>query len=377
MVRGGLELCGGAFHLPRRAGSQLARRLGLLRGVTQLLRQLFHQIHGICAILHHRGQVVNEPGDPGRQAVDLPYVVVGPVGGSIREVPNGVLGLARPLGERLHPLRELIRGAPEIRLGLIDEIMEDIQLIQQLPRPSLVVEQTHFRLQLSGNAAHVLPTQNGAGVGATVQIPGLPPGDAADVVAHMGIAHRAGVDAALQDSRGEAGDAADVGAGRHIFRRVELLRIEVLQAHLRVHLGGVDAAAVLALDDAAQILSGDAAHIVFSCDRAGKGAVDDLALGLVDARQAADGVCAADLPRKAAVTHRSPVAAGQAADGVLPVGGSSAAFHGQVLHHAGGLDVTEQPPHIAAAGDGHAGDGVSLAFKGAAKGGDGSEFPLL
>ena len=44
-----------------------------------------------------------------------------------------------------------------------------------------------------------------------------------------------------------------------------------------------------------------------------------------------------------------------------------------IPHGAGGLYVAEQAPHIAAAGDGQARDGVALPLKGAAKGGDGGK----
>ena len=129
----------------------------------------------------------------------------------------------------------------------------------------------------------------------------------------MRVSHRSGVDAALQDAGGKAADAADIGADGYIFRSVELFLIQIIQIELRIHLGGVDTSAVLALDDGAVVLSGNAAHIVFSGDGTGEAAVDDLPLRLVDARDPADAVRPADRAGKCAVCDGAPVFPGQAA----------------------------------------------------------------
>ena len=46
----------------------------------------------------------------------------------------------------------------------------------------------------------------------------------------------------------------------------------------------------------------------------------------------------------------------------------------EIPHSSGGLYVPEQAPHIAAAGDRQAGDGVALSLKGAAEGGNGGKI---
>ena len=79
------------------------------------------------------------------------------------------------------------------------------------------------------------------------------------------------------------------------------------------------------------------------------------------------------VPWKVQLAEKAPVAAGNAAQGILPVRGIDPSLHRQIPHHAGGLYVPEQPPDIAAARDGQAGDGVALPLKGPAKGGDGGE----
>lgn len=53
--------------------------------------------------------------------------------------------------------------------------------------------------------------------------------------------------------------------------------------------------------------------------------------------------------------------------------GGDAARDVEIPHRAGGLYVPKQSPHLAAAGDGQAGDGVSLSLKGAAEGRDGGK----
>ena len=190
----------------------------------------------------------------------------------------------------------------------------------------------------------------------------------------MGVPNRPGVDAALQDAGGKSGDTADIGAHRHILRGVELILIPIVQVQLRVHLCGVDAAAVLTLDDGAVVLPGDAAHIVLPSDRAGEGTVDDLSPGLVDAHDPADAVRSAHPPGKRAVGDGPLILPHQAAQGVFAVGGGDAACDVEIPHGAAGLYVPEQAPHIAAAGDRQPGDGVALPLKGAAEGGNGDEI---
>ena len=258
-------------------------------------------------------------------------------------------------------------------MRLVQQIPQTVQGIQQLPHLPLVIEQPHFRLQLTGDAAHVLPAQNVAGVGTAVQISGLPPHDAADVVAHVVIAHAAGIGAALDDTRGIPGDAADIGAYRHVFPRVQLFPVDGVQIQLRIHLRGVDAAAVPALDNGAVVLPGDAPGIMLSRDGSGESAVDDLSRALVDPHKTAYAVRSPHRPVEGAAGKKAPVAAGNAAQGILPVRGIDPSLHRQIPHYAGGLYVPEQSPDIAAARDGQTGNGVALPLKGPPKGGDGGE----
>ena len=108
-------------------------------------------------------------------------------------------------------------------------------------------------------------------------------------------------------------------------------------------------------------------------NRAGESTVDDLPLSFVDACDPANTVQSAYRPGKR--THRDGplVLPCQAAQNVFAVSGRDAARDVEIPHRAGGLYVPKQSPHIAAAGDGQAGDGVSLSLKGAAEGRDGGK----
>ena len=181
-------------------GGQIAGLLRLVHHIIHLTSQLLHQIQRVCGILHNGRQFIREPGDPGRHAVDRINVFIGPVCGEICQVTDSPLDLPRPVGNSLHPLRDLVGSAAGIIIGPADQVSQHVQFIQQVANLALSVEQTPLRHQLSGNAAHILPAQNHPGIGAAVQISGLLPYDAANVIPLMGIPHRPGVDAALQDA---------------------------------------------------------------------------------------------------------------------------------------------------------------------------------
>ena len=188
------------FRFRRCIGTDLACRSAFIQHIVQLPGQLFCQVQNIGGVIQDRRCLVREPGEPGGQVIDLVNIFIGPVCGGVHQITHGLLGLSRPVGDGLHPLREFIGGAADVVPRLADQLAQHIQFVQQVAHLSLVVEQPHLRHQLSGDAAHILPAQDCPGIGAAVQVAGLPPHDAADVVPHMGIAHRPGVDAALQDA---------------------------------------------------------------------------------------------------------------------------------------------------------------------------------
>lgn len=77
---------------------------------------------------------------------------------------------------------------------------------------------------------------------------------------------------------------------------------------------------------------------------------------------------------KRAVCDGALVIPSQAAQGIFAVAGGDGARDTEIPHGPGGLYVAEQAPHIPAACDRQAGDGVALALKGAAEGGNGGKF---
>ena len=284
-----------------------------------------------------------------------------------------VLGGAGAVGKVGDLLGHGVHRGPRVVQGGVHQVLKVVQLVPQLVQGVLVIFQGELGLQLPGHAAHVFAAQNRPGVGAAVQIAGLAAHHAADVIAHVGIAHRAGVGAALQNAAGPPGDAADVGGGGHVLRGVQLLPVHVGQVLLRLHLGGIDAAGVPALDQAAQVPPGDAAHIVLPGDRAAEGAVDDLSSELVDAHHTAHGVAPLHAALRGALADDAGIAAGDGGHFVFPVAGPDRGLHRQVLDHGPLLHIAEQPPGVAAARDGQAGDGVALAVERPAEGGDGGK----
>ena len=117
--------------------------------------------------------------------------------------------------------------------GTIHDILKRIQLGQQLVEEILAEGLQDLRLQLAHDAAHVLPSADGAGVDTAIQPAGAATSNAADVIADLVIAHGAAVGAALDGALGIACHTADVRISRDVFHGVQLGQICV------VRLGGI------------------------------------------------------------------------------------------------------------------------------------------
>ena len=124
----------------------------------------------------------------------------------------------------------------------------------------------------------------------------------------MGITHIPVVAAALYQAGGKARNAADVGPGRDIFRGAELVEPLGALYHpgLRLNFRGVYGAVVDALNHGAEILPGNASHIVLPGHRATERTVDDAAAALVEPHKAAHRGAADDNSLKGTV-HDLPV----------------------------------------------------------------------
>ena len=151
-------------------------------------------------------------------------------------------------------------GAELVAKG-IHLVKEGIQAVVEAFGGGGAVAHLHAGLKLAHNASHVLPAQNGAGVGALGDVAGLESGDAAGVVAQVLIAHSAGVGAGGDGAPGQPGDAAGVGGG---------LLVGV----------GVDGAGVGTASQGAKALADDAAGVAGGGHR-----------GLIDAALHGAGLC--------------------------------------------------------------------------------------
>ena len=109
---------------------------------------------------------------------------------------------------------------------------------------------------------------------------------------------------------------------------------------------------------------------MFAGNAAGEGTAHQLTAGFIDTYQTADAVITHDGAGGDAVQDPSGVAAGQQAQIILMPIGVDGARHRQILNGGTSLNVAEQAPDVAAAGEGQAGDGVSVALECAAEGGN-------
>ena len=112
---------------------------------------------------------------------------------------------------------------------------------------------------------------------------------------------------------------------------------------------------------------------MFAGNTAGEGAAHQLSADFIDTYQTTDTVITHDGAGGNAIQDPSGVTASQQAQIILMPIRMDGARHRQILNGGASLNVAEQPPNVAAAGEGQAGDGVSVALKCAAEGGDRSE----
>ena len=266
-----------------------------------------------------------------------------------------------------------IGNAVSVVGGTVHDILKRIQLGQQLVEEILTEGLQNLRLQLAHDAAHVLPPADRAGVDTAIQPADAAAGDAANVIADLVVTHSAAVGAALDGALGIACHTADVRISRNVFHGVQLGQICVVRLGVILQVLGVDAAAVGAAGQGPAVFSRHAGGGMFAGNTAGEGTAHQLAAGFIDTYQTADAVITHDGAGGNAVQDPSGVAAGQQAQIILMPIRMDGARHRQILNGGTSLNVAEQPPNVAAAGEGQAGDGVSVALKCAAEGGDWSE----
>ena len=84
--------------------SQPRCRADFIQRIPKLVGQVLHQVHHIDGVIQDRRQLVDEPGDPGREAVELLDILIGPVRGGVRQIAHCLPGLVRPGGDGVHPV---------------------------------------------------------------------------------------------------------------------------------------------------------------------------------------------------------------------------------------------------------------------------------
>ena len=269
---------------------------------------------------------------------------------------------------------ELVAQAAACRAGVIagaiDQRLQGLQLTAQLLQGVLGVKQCAAGLHLAHDAAALFAGVDGAVVDAALDIAGLAAHDAADVITDVQVAHGAAVEAGTDHAGGSTGDTANVGDVSGILGADQIVQRQLREVDFVLVDGGVDVGVVAAVDDHAVVFTHDAADEVGTVDAAGGGAVVDGAAAQVGTGDAAHNGCAGGNALEPAVDERTGVAAYDAAYGGAAAGGHRAASDGQIMYHAVGLDVAEEARHRAVVNQAQAADGVAVAVKGAAEGGD-------
>ena len=309
---------------------------------------------------------------------------VGVVDGRVDGVPVGGIGVI-PVGQQ---------GIQSV-LGIHEGIVEVVHLNahvriavlnggKRLPREiaygaKLGLENLHCvlgildeggRLHLADDAAHFLAAINLSKVFTFVEIPGLGSGNAADVVAHVLIAHVATVFALADDAAAGTGDAADVRYGADGFASGDGLQGNIGKLDLIFLGGGVDRRAVVAAADNAKVISHDATDPVVAGDDAfGMAAVDDTGDG-VDAGDAAHVIRAGNRAVKEAVQNFTGIVSGNAAYGAAAPVGDDFSRDREVLNERGSVNIAEKSHIRAVLRDAEAGDSVAVPVEIAAENGD-------
>ena len=290
--------------------------------------------------------------------------------GLLQQILNGIAGAGHVVLQRFELVGKLAAGGAGVIAGAVDQRLQRAHLVGKLLQRVLCVFQRAARLHLADDAAALLAGVDSAVVDAALNVAGLAARDAADVVAHVLVAHGAAVHAGADDTAGLARNAADVGDVGDVLGADQVVqrqrgKVDVVLLHRRVDAGGVRA-----VGNDAVIFTGDAADEVRTVDTArGRAAFDD-AGGQICARDAADNGRAGGHALKAAVVQRTGVAARNAAHGGAAAGGHRAAPDDEVADVGPLLHIAEEADDRAVIYKAQAGDRVALPLKYAAEGRD-------
>ena len=184
---------------------------------------------------------------------------------------------------------------------LVHQTGHGVQLFFQDLEGVFFVFDLRGRFHLANNAADFLTALNFSVIAAVHDVADLGSGDTAHIVTHAGVANVCLVFAAADDTAAAAGNAADVGDGVDGFGTGQGIQRNVRNLDLILLGCGVDPGFVGAAADHTQILTGNTAHEVVTVEITDGAAVFDDTGNLIEARDAADPVCAGDGAPKTAV----------------------------------------------------------------------------
>ena len=358
--RGGF-LCGGSVLHCRTAfvrRGEVSTLRGLLRGGQRVIRidrvgvRRRRRFAVVDDCVRARGIVsVVRAGQVGILEVLLELTQVGLDGlgtdghavlGLLQQILNGIAGAGHVVLQRFELVGKVAAGGAGVIAGAVDQRLQRAHLVGKLLQRVLCVFQRAARLHLADDAAALLAGVDSAVVDAALNVAGLAARDAADVVAHVLVAHGAAVHAGADDTAGLARNAADVGDVGDVLGADQVVqrqrrKVDVVLLHRRVDAGGVRA-----VGNDAVIFTGDAADEVRTVDTArGRAAFDDTG-GQICARDAADNGRAGGHALKAAVVQRTGVAARNAAHGGAAAGGQRAAPDDEVADVGPLLHIAEE-----------------------------------
>ncbi len=112
--------------------------------------------------------------------------------------------------QRVYLTGQHFRGAFGVRIQPGEQIVEPVKFLVQSCQHILGKFQLAAGFHLSGNAADILAPVQRAVIDTAFNVTGLASGNAADVIAHMGVAHGTFIDAGTDYAGIIAGNPSDI-----------------------------------------------------------------------------------------------------------------------------------------------------------------------
>ena len=195
-------------------------------------------------------------------------------------------------------------------------------------------------------------------------------GDAADIIAHVGIANRFPVDTAADHTAADAGNTADVGNRVDRFRIGNVLQGNIGQLH-GVLLGcGVHRGQIGTIPDNTAVSACDTAHKMSSVDLTLSGTGFDQACDAVAAGNTAHIITAGKISGEAAAQNLALIASCNAADFLPTAAGMDFTVDRQIADNRGFGQSAEKAFHGTIGRDTDSRHPMTVARKGTAKNGN-------